>query len=576
MAHIEMSDFQQLAETVNQKADHVLHKYYNDATFDDLERVFRCNCNRKPKLARMPRERHTAIEQAFIRDMCPELDNNYLIYGVVGRGSKHSQDLVYWKRADKGGGVAYGTIVAARGKEGSPAGMANHFAIKIQSYVQGYDRYSTDLALRAFGSQKKNRFTHKEAFVLSFFKDCERISHVVAAGIHGNYAYIVMNLFSVDLRGNPTLDIPDPHDAPPVENIEGRIEYPAFNGQHCTNGTIPRLDEVQVCKVVTHLLEALMFANDRGVVHLDMSPRNFLIDAGLNAQLIDWDQCRLCIQASDYESRELSTLYGLESMISPELITEINRGIDGGYHAPPRSLQRDYPARHIDVRHDQLWKYACIVFELLHGYAPFADLERLGRDHQVNFRPAHVPTKKHRYTSDEFGVLDEELLIEQRDRRYRRQRRDRVRNGPLQFEEGIIVENGELVDERPTREDSDEGIGTPILSRHTQNLNQDCIDVLEAMFRKDRDTRPTVEELASFPWFQGWYLERKYQFIRPPRYNQAWRRNRPTDLTPRPTDSPPTIEMRKNQVDIQLIAKGIRTAYDDRGAPSTPEAEPLS
>ncbi|KAI9706403.1 MAG: hypothetical protein M1836_003408 [Candelina mexicana] len=449
MARIAKSDFQCLAERVNRNAGHVLHKYYNDATFDDLERVFRCNCNFEPKSARMPRERHTTIEQAFIGDVCPELDKNYIIYGVVGRGT-------------------YGTIVAARGREGSPAGMANHYAIKIQSYVRGCDRHSTDLALRAFGSQNKNRFTHKEAFVLSFFKDCERISHVVAAGIHRNYAYIVMNLFSVDLRGNPRLDIPDPHEAPPIENIDGRIEYPAFNGQHCTNGTIPRLDEVQVCKVVTHLLEALMFANDRGVVHLDMSPRNFLIDAGLNAQLIDWDQCRLCIEASHYELGELSTLYGLESMISPELITEINRGIDGGYHGPPRLLQRDYPARHIDVRHDQLWKYACIVFELLHGYAPFADLERLGRDHQVNFRPAHVPTEEHRYTSDELGVLDEELLVEQRDRRYRRQRRDRVRNGPLQFEEGIIVENGELVDERPAREDSDEGIGTPILSRHSE------------------------------------------------------------------------------------------------------------
>lgn len=39
-----------------------------------------------------------------------------------------------------------------------------------------------------------------------------------------------------------------------------------------------------------------------------------------------------------------------------------------------------------------------------------------------------------------------------------------------------------------------------------ENLSQDCVDVLRAMFTKDPEKRPTLHGLASFPWFQGHWM----------------------------------------------------------------------
>ncbi len=187
-----------------------------------------------------------------------------------------------------------------------------------------------------------------------------------------------------------------------------------------------------------------------------------------------------------------------------------------------------------------------MVFELLHGHAPFVALERLDRQYIVNFQSAELfdPLEgQENLDREDLQHNASEMLIEQRNRRYRRQRRDRIMNDPLQFQENIVVESGELVASSPATEGSDDINEVQEFSSVDQQLSQDCVDVLEAMFRKDHETRPTLEELVTFPWFQGAYLDTGYEFRRPPRAAQKWRTTQPKDTDPRPTDSPLTKEM---------------------------------
>ncbi|KAI9723227.1 MAG: hypothetical protein M1812_001109 [Candelaria pacifica] len=511
--------FQRRAEFIKSNPDHLLHHYYSGATHKNIERVFRCECVCKLRRYEEDRASSYAVERAFFADICPELRDNYVIYGLIGRGS-------------------FGTIVAAHSIRPSPAGVTEHFAIKIQSYKASEPDF-TDVAFRKNFDRRQH--THKEAFVLSFLTGCERITQVHSAGIHNDYAFIVMNIFSVDLKGDIATDYRDLDNAPGVNKLPSEPDFQAFNGEHCTAGIDPRLDELQSRKVCTHLLEALMYINDRGIVHLDMSQRNFLIDSDLNAQLIDFGDSKLCVEPSDFFPIEATTLYALESMVSPEFLAEINKSILANDKPPEtRQWQKDYPNPKFSVMDEQLWRFACIVFELLHGYAPFADLERLNRQYPVNFRPP-LPQlssndSEYRLSREELNMESNDLLIEQRNRRYRRQRRDRIMNHPLKIQENIIVKSGELANSGSDTEDQE-------FSSVDQQLTQDAIDVLEAMFRKDRGTRPTLEELVTFPWFQGAYLDSGYDFYRPPRAGQTWRKGRPDDMKLRPTDSPPTWKM---------------------------------
>lgn len=102
------------------------------------------------------------------------------------------------------------------------------------------------------------------------------MSQIHSAYIHGRYAYIVMNQFSVDYR--PKLDTYNPLDP------YGDREIPGYNGEKLIikDAKSPRLTELQVCKVVSHLLEALMFMDDRRLTHHDISHRNYLVDEDLN------------------------------------------------------------------------------------------------------------------------------------------------------------------------------------------------------------------------------------------------------------------------------------------------------
>lgn len=72
---------------------------------------------------------------------------------------------------------------------------------------------------------------------------------------------------------------------PQLQDIDGAPRVPGFNGTGLIQDKKPRLGEEQVRKVISHILEALMFLNDRTFAHQDMSHRNYLVDENLNVSM---------------------------------------------------------------------------------------------------------------------------------------------------------------------------------------------------------------------------------------------------------------------------------------------------
>lgn len=122
---------------------------------------------------------------------------------------------------------------------------------------------------------------HKEAAILNCLRGNDRVSQIHSAYLHDGMAYIVMNQFGVDY--SPEMDT-----LPSLRDMRDP-KYPGFNGTELTDKEYKetRLNEPQVRKVVSHLLEALMFLNDRRMTHQDMSHRNYLVDEKLNVSADD-------------------------------------------------------------------------------------------------------------------------------------------------------------------------------------------------------------------------------------------------------------------------------------------------
>lgn len=151
----------------------------------------------------------------------------------------------------------------------------------------------------------------------------------------------------------------------------------------------------------------------------------------------------------------------LEHMILPELCQRL---LDDDPDAGAKG-QIDIPVR--DVRDEPLWKLGVIMFELLHGYSPWDSPD-----------PAEPELFFANFTLDSGERT--------RYRAHRDDRRRRMINEPLPISDTIP-------------------------------MTQDCVDVLRAMLANDPEDRPSVEELASFPWFQGSYVDSGADFTRPKR-----------------------------------------------------------
>lgn len=166
--------------------------------------------------------------------------------------------------------AAFGFIFAARDRRPSSLGQICHYAIKVQ-YYNTHQNGTADILRH----HSMSRYTHKEAFALHFLRSCDRISQIHEAGVHGQYAVIVMDQFGV----RPDREM---NTFPEVTHRNAQVlDMCAYTGAHFIFEDKALFIEVQVCKVVSDVLEALLFMNDRKIVHEDMGLKNILVDSDL-------------------------------------------------------------------------------------------------------------------------------------------------------------------------------------------------------------------------------------------------------------------------------------------------------
>ncbi|KAJ6105002.1 hypothetical protein N7486_003691 [Penicillium sp. IBT 16267x] len=227
--------------------------------------------------------------------------------------------------------------------------------------------------------------------------------------------------------------------------------FPSFTGKYLmARNNRPILDEMSACKVAAQLLEALADMAQINLVHYDLSVLNFVVDQNLNVQLIDLGNVWFGLEDEDFLGHVYAYIPFQEYQMLPELAEVLFR---------PENRERDFHEDiWVDFEHDvrriTLWKYGVIVYGLLHGYWPWDN----------------PPAGGH-----EMDLLE-----------YRGNENQRIYDRRVRM----------MWDNLPMRED----------------LSQDCKDVLRHLFQRDPAKRPSLETLATYPWFSQWaYQNRIYE-----------------------------------------------------------------
>ncbi|KAL1975923.1 hypothetical protein VTN31DRAFT_4315 [Thermomyces dupontii] len=145
----------------------------------------------------------------------------------------------------------------------------------------------------------------------------------------------------------------------------------------------------------------------------------------------------------------------MEYQMLPEAAIELSKP---SYHTDrPHQSNVFYPH---DVRGEDQWKFACIVYELAHGYAPWEDPEWNEEIDSIRHWGFHTENENPRAKKASM-----------------KQRRKRIINDDVPMAEG---------------------------------LDQDCADVLQSLLARNPDMRPdptNLDAVASFPWFQGRWVD---------------------------------------------------------------------
>ncbi|KAI9721256.1 MAG: hypothetical protein M1812_002417 [Candelaria pacifica] len=81
-----------------------------------------------------------------------------------------------------------------------------------------------------------------------------------------------------------------------------------------------------------------------------------------------------------------------------------------------------------------------------------------------------------------------------------------------------------------------------------EDLDQDLVDVIHALFIKDPSLRCDVRDLVTFPWFQGWQEDAGYRF-----YNH---------MTPFGEDSPDDPGYNDRQARRKSLANRLGASHD--------------
>jgi serine/threonine protein kinase len=317
----------------------------------------------------------------------------------------------------------------------------------------------------------------EEALILIYLSNSKRFPTIDSIYTHGIQWSIVMHP-CVDPTLEDKREINFKNFLTTQQTEDGRSlprlrfpRFPAFSGVYLKGKRKrPVVDEMQGCKIAGQFLQGMIQLADMRVYHHDISINNYLVDQNLNVQLIDLGQVDFSLTDLGFQTELASSIPFFEYQLRPELAIEFMK-YDQKVNQM-KELEKFFMPQ--DLRRVSLWKYSAIIYGFLHGYWPWEDTN-----------PEVIEWHGIWKGYPEVSELYEPVV----------ERRRRMIN------EDISV---------------------------SESLSQDCRDVLQSALSRDKDERPSLQEMNSFPWFSQWSAE-ECESGRPfkrPRIRQYWEDNR--------------------------------------------------
>ncbi|KAI9801209.1 MAG: hypothetical protein M1825_003483 [Sarcosagium campestre] len=417
---------------VVENPNHPLYPYYSLLGIEDI--LCKCHCNEPYDPAA------TYALADGLSHVCPQFNAAFEVYGFIGRGNS-------------------GYVFSGRLRPQPDRPQEHHCAIKMQVHHHRRDPHEwTDLIRLDFDHPNihdRRAIVHRENLKMWLLRGSPYVNSIVAGYSHHAYTMTVMQIFGVDMQ--------DILENPPTAANQ-RATPSCAGSWMLSNFFREQFEEVHVCKVYSHLLNGLAFCNERGVIHRDISPRNYLIEEDYSAQWIDFDTAILDNSKIGAPGPGLDNIYlidwGCELEIDPVLASRLIAYQGLGRPEEARQVMHTVLTQNPTVYSN--WRFGVMMYQTLHGKGawedPFLNRSMLFKDD------------------------DDERFLE------RHERRLRVMRNPL------------AVSER---------------------LSQDAADALQAQLARSEEDRPSITELTTFPWFQGWYQRAFTSLTLEPTY---WRR----------------------------------------------------
>lgn len=169
--------------------------------------------------------------------------------------------------------LATGLVLAARGPTNQPLEQQSQWALKLEYYLTA-NKGGRPVAIRIHGVDSDYRYVPEEAVFMLFVKRDERFPVIDSVYVHDQCITSVMS----SAYDGQTRDRGEN-----INRINFRF-YKSFNGETLTDKKQPKLSEIEVCKVASEFLGALMYLRDMGIVHDDVSLRNFVVKQNLDVR----------------------------------------------------------------------------------------------------------------------------------------------------------------------------------------------------------------------------------------------------------------------------------------------------